>query len=163
MAGEPGNRGRQANPQKTHFLPNTFDQSSQLENGLEENPRVQCRWVPLKESRPLRCCHLSITQTLGPHFRPNFEPGGGGGCRSLETMVRTKTQFLTVNSPSSVKWHWRSFFLACIHLFSFSLFFLPLFFVSSLRCPNEFTGDRCQNYVMASFYSTSTPFLSLPD
>uniref|UniRef100_A0A673I3E5 Pro-neuregulin-1, membrane-bound isoform-like n=1 Tax=Sinocyclocheilus rhinocerous TaxID=307959 RepID=A0A673I3E5_9TELE len=23
------------------------------------------------------------------------------------------------------------------------------------RCPNEFTGDRCQNYVMASFYSTS--------
>lgn len=24
-----------------------------------------------------------------------------------------------------------------------------------LRCPNEFTGDRCQNYVMASFYSTS--------
>ncbi|XP_074809750.1 pro-neuregulin-1, membrane-bound isoform isoform X15 [Natator depressus] len=30
------------------------------------------------------------------------------------------------------------------------------------RCPNEFTGDRCQNYVMASFYSTSTSFLSLP-
>ncbi|NXF08950.1 NRG1 protein, partial [Smithornis capensis] len=28
------------------------------------------------------------------------------------------------------------------------------------RCPNEFTGDRCQNYVMASFYSTSTTFLS---
>lgn len=26
------------------------------------------------------------------------------------------------------------------------------------KCPNEFTGDRCQNYVMASFYSTSTPF-----
>ncbi|GAA6227213.1 pro-neuregulin-1, membrane-bound isoform-like isoform X5 [Lates japonicus] len=23
------------------------------------------------------------------------------------------------------------------------------------RCPNEFTGDRCQNYVMASFYSMS--------
>ncbi|XP_010783432.1 pro-neuregulin-1, membrane-bound isoform-like, partial [Notothenia coriiceps] len=22
------------------------------------------------------------------------------------------------------------------------------------RCPNEFTGDRCQNYVMASFYKT---------
>uniref|UniRef100_A0A8C2UMA3 Pro-neuregulin-1, membrane-bound isoform n=1 Tax=Chinchilla lanigera TaxID=34839 RepID=A0A8C2UMA3_CHILA len=22
------------------------------------------------------------------------------------------------------------------------------------KCPNEFTGDRCQNYVMASFYST---------
>nr|7MN5_H Chain H, Isoform 6 of Pro-neuregulin-1, membrane-bound isoform [Homo sapiens]7MN6_H Chain H, Isoform 6 of Pro-neuregulin-1, membrane-bound isoform [Homo sapiens]7MN8_H Chain H, Isoform 6 of Pro-neuregulin-1, membrane-bound isoform [Homo sapiens] len=20
------------------------------------------------------------------------------------------------------------------------------------KCPNEFTGDRCQNYVMASFY-----------
>ncbi|XP_065803114.1 pro-neuregulin-1, membrane-bound isoform isoform X10 [Muntiacus reevesi] len=31
------------------------------------------------------------------------------------------------------------------------------------KCPNEFTGDRCQNYVMASFYSTSTSFLSLPD
>ncbi|XP_077705224.1 pro-neuregulin-1, membrane-bound isoform isoform X19 [Canis aureus] len=31
------------------------------------------------------------------------------------------------------------------------------------KCPNEFTGDRCQNYVMASFYSTSTPFLSLPE
>ncbi|XP_064591445.1 pro-neuregulin-1, membrane-bound isoform isoform X10 [Zonotrichia leucophrys gambelii] len=30
------------------------------------------------------------------------------------------------------------------------------------RCPNEFTGDRCQNYVMASFYSTSTTFLSVP-
>ncbi|KAK1800524.1 hypothetical protein P4O66_005743 [Electrophorus voltai] len=26
------------------------------------------------------------------------------------------------------------------------------------RCPNEFTGDRCQNYVMASFYSTSVSF-----
>ncbi|NXQ32679.1 NRG1 protein, partial [Alaudala cheleensis] len=25
------------------------------------------------------------------------------------------------------------------------------------RCPNEFTGDRCQNYVMASFYSTHSP------
>ncbi|NWR53679.1 NRG1 protein, partial [Regulus satrapa] len=25
------------------------------------------------------------------------------------------------------------------------------------RCPNEFTGDRCQNYVMASFYSTYPP------
>ncbi|NXA08855.1 NRG1 protein, partial [Sapayoa aenigma] len=25
------------------------------------------------------------------------------------------------------------------------------------RCPNEFTGDRCQNYVMASFYSTNPP------
>ncbi|NWZ03843.1 NRG1 protein, partial [Loxia curvirostra] len=25
------------------------------------------------------------------------------------------------------------------------------------RCPNEFTGDRCQNYVMASFYSTHPP------
>ncbi|NXE35146.1 NRG1 protein, partial [Ptilorrhoa leucosticta] len=25
------------------------------------------------------------------------------------------------------------------------------------RCPNEFTGDRCQNYVMASFYSTPPP------
>ncbi|RMC22313.1 hypothetical protein DUI87_00625 [Hirundo rustica rustica] len=24
--------------------------------------------------------------------------------------------------------------------------------VAGLRCPNEFTGDRCQNYVMASFY-----------
>uniref|UniRef100_A0A3B4AES8 EGF-like domain-containing protein n=1 Tax=Periophthalmus magnuspinnatus TaxID=409849 RepID=A0A3B4AES8_9GOBI len=23
----------------------------------------------------------------------------------------------------------------------------------STKCPNEFTGDRCQNYVMASFYS----------
>ncbi|KAM8968002.1 pro-neuregulin-1, membrane-bound isoform 13-T15 [Sarcophilus harrisii] len=33
----------------------------------------------------------------------------------------------------------------------------------SCKCPNEFTGDRCQNYVMASFYSTSTPFLSLPE
>ncbi|XP_075414466.1 pro-neuregulin-1, membrane-bound isoform-like [Tenrec ecaudatus] len=31
------------------------------------------------------------------------------------------------------------------------------------KCPNEFTGDRCQNYIMASFYSTSTPFLSLPE
>ncbi|XP_044299923.1 pro-neuregulin-1, membrane-bound isoform isoform X9 [Varanus komodoensis] len=31
------------------------------------------------------------------------------------------------------------------------------------KCPNEFTGDRCQNYVMASFYSTSTSFLSLPE
>uniref|UniRef100_A0A8D3CPW4 EGF-like domain-containing protein n=1 Tax=Scophthalmus maximus TaxID=52904 RepID=A0A8D3CPW4_SCOMX len=25
----------------------------------------------------------------------------------------------------------------------------------STKCPNEFTGDRCQNYVMASFYSMS--------
>uniref|UniRef100_A0A8D2Q3P4 Pro-neuregulin-1, membrane-bound isoform n=1 Tax=Zosterops lateralis melanops TaxID=1220523 RepID=A0A8D2Q3P4_ZOSLA len=29
------------------------------------------------------------------------------------------------------------------------------------RCPNEFTGDRCQNYVMASFYSTDVILLSL--
>uniref|UniRef100_A0A1A7XZF9 Neuregulin 1 n=1 Tax=Iconisemion striatum TaxID=60296 RepID=A0A1A7XZF9_9TELE len=26
------------------------------------------------------------------------------------------------------------------------------------RCPNEFTGDRCQNYVMASFYETEELF-----
>lgn len=31
----------------------------------------------------------------------------------------------------------------------------PLLSPSGSRCPNEFTGDRCQNYVMASFYSTS--------
>lgn len=55
-------------------------------------------------------------------------------------------------------------FLAYIHLFSFLCFFLYHFFlfVFPLRCPNEFTGDRCQNYVMASFYSTSTTFLSVP-
>ncbi|NXC70737.1 NRG1 protein, partial [Anhinga anhinga] len=29
------------------------------------------------------------------------------------------------------------------------------------RCPNEFTGDRCQNYVMASFYSTDPPCCDL--
>ncbi|NXW89543.1 NRG1 protein, partial [Alopecoenas beccarii] len=29
------------------------------------------------------------------------------------------------------------------------------------RCPNEFTGDRCQNYVMASFYSTHPPCCDL--
>ncbi|NWJ08974.1 NRG1 protein, partial [Crypturellus undulatus] len=29
------------------------------------------------------------------------------------------------------------------------------------RCPNEFTGDRCQNYVMASFYSTRSPCCDL--
>ncbi|KFV75469.1 Pro-neuregulin-1, membrane-bound isoform, partial [Dryobates pubescens] len=29
------------------------------------------------------------------------------------------------------------------------------------RCPNEFTGDRCQNYVMASFYSTHSPCCNL--
>ncbi|NXE26318.1 NRG1 protein, partial [Ardeotis kori] len=29
------------------------------------------------------------------------------------------------------------------------------------RCPNEFTGDRCQNYVMASFYSTHLPCCDL--
>ncbi|NXD11649.1 NRG1 protein, partial [Nothocercus nigrocapillus] len=29
------------------------------------------------------------------------------------------------------------------------------------RCPNEFTGDRCQNYVMASFYSTLPPSCDL--
>ncbi|NXL59490.1 NRG1 protein, partial [Chordeiles acutipennis] len=29
------------------------------------------------------------------------------------------------------------------------------------RCPNEFTGDRCQNYVMASFYSTHPPLCDL--
>lgn len=34
---------------------------------------------------------------------------------------------------------------------SFSLWLLSF----PLRCPNEFTGDRCQSYVMASFYSTS--------
>lgn len=26
----------------------------------------------------------------------------------------------------------------------------------SIRCPNDFTGDRCQTYVMASFYRMST-------
>ncbi len=55
--------------------------------------------------------------------------------------------------------HWRQ---ACVrgtsgcqtHFLSSSLFSLWLL-SSPLRCPNEFTGDRCQNYVMASFYSTS--------
>uniref|UniRef100_A0A8C4NY46 EGF-like domain-containing protein n=1 Tax=Dicentrarchus labrax TaxID=13489 RepID=A0A8C4NY46_DICLA len=28
----------------------------------------------------------------------------------------------------------------------------------STKCPNEFTGDRCQNYVMASFYSMSISY-----
>ena len=46
-----------------------------------------------------------------------------GKRQSLKAMMRTKTQFLRVNSPSSVKWHWRSFFLAYIHLFSFFLCF----------------------------------------
>src|SRR4029434_7448096 len=36
-----------------------------------------------------------------------------------------------------------------------SVSFSLVLFCSPLRCPNEFTGDRCQTYVMASFYSTS--------
>lgn len=55
--------------------------------------------------------------------------------------------------------HWRQ---ACVwgtfgcqtHFLSSSLFSLWLLSFP-LRCPSEFTGDRCQNYVMASFYSTS--------
>uniref|UniRef100_A0AAQ4QPH4 EGF-like domain-containing protein n=1 Tax=Gasterosteus aculeatus aculeatus TaxID=481459 RepID=A0AAQ4QPH4_GASAC len=31
----------------------------------------------------------------------------------------------------------------------------------STKCPNEFTGDRCQNYVMASFYSILSILLRL--
>lgn len=42
-----------------------------------------------------------------------------------------------------------------LSLFSLWLFCFPL------RCPNGLTGDRCQNYAMASFYSTSISFSCL--
>lgn len=58
-----------------------------------------------------------------------------GTCQSLKAIIRTRSQFLRVNPPSSVRWHWRSFFLAYIHLFSFSLFFLPLFFCFFSQVP----------------------------
>lgn len=88
-----------------------------------------------------------------------------GRCQGIKAIIRTRIQFLRVNSPSFSQWHSRTFSSVYSPLLFFSLFFFYhcFFFVSSLRCPNEFTGDRCQNYVMASFYSTSTPFLSLPE
>ncbi|KAK2879612.1 hypothetical protein Q8A73_023424 [Channa argus] len=45
-----------------------------------------------------------------------------------------------------------------VFFFSFSLTHhpsppsLPVALFLSIRCPNDFTGDRCQTYVMASFY-----------
>lgn len=85
-------------------------------------------------------------------------------CQSLKAIIRAKIQFLRVNPPSFSQMTLKEL-LSSIYspLLFFSVFSTIVFFVSSLRCPNEFTGDRCQNYVMASFYSTSTPFLSLPE
>lgn len=42
--------------------------------------------------------------------------------------------------------------------FAFLLSSLSLVFSLSIRCPNDFTGDRCQTYVMASFYRMSFSF-----
>lgn len=48
-----------------------------------------------------------------------------------------------------------------LSLFSFSLIHHPpppslsVALFLSIRCPNDFTGDRCQTYVMASFYRMS--------
>lgn len=56
-------------------------------------------------------------------------------CQSLKAIIRTKSQFLRVNSPRSVQWHWRSFFLAYIHLFSFSLFFSTIVFCFFSQVP----------------------------
>lgn len=41
-------------------------------------------------------------------------------------------------------------------LFSSLISSLCSFGFLPIRCPNDFTGDRCQTYVMASFYRMST-------
>lgn len=43
----------------------------------------------------------------------------------------------------------------CFYSFFLSLFSFLWFLFPSIRCPNDFTGDRCQTYVMASFYRMS--------
>lgn len=45
-----------------------------------------------------------------------------------------------------------------LHVSPLSITLLPLLLwllFLSIRCPNDFTGDRCQTYVMASFYRMS--------
>ena len=125
---------------------------------LKKTPSFHFKWLRLREHGHLKCWDLSFVRIqicipLGE--MPGSESHDQDKASAPESELTKFSQMTLKELLSSI--------CSPLLLFSLFFFFYHCFFVSSLRCPNEFTGDRCQNYVMASFYSTSTSFLSLPD
>lgn len=144
-------------PTKTPFLPVRWTNTIKQRTQLKKTSSSHFKWLCLREHGHLKCWDLSIMfiQIFIPLGETPEPKSHDEDKDSVPESELTKFSQMTLKE-----------LLSSIYspLLFFSLFFFyHCFFVSSLRCPNEFTGDRCQNYVMASFYSTSTPFLSLPE
>ncbi|XP_026721995.1 pro-neuregulin-1, membrane-bound isoform isoform X3 [Athene cunicularia] len=95
----------------------------------------------------------SATPSLSP---PALEPTTASQVQATETNLQTAPKFSTSTSTTGT-----SHLTKCdIKQKAFCVNGGECYMVKDLpnpprylcRCPNEFTGDRCQNYVMASFY-----------
>ncbi|NXL38082.1 NRG1 protein, partial [Glaucidium brasilianum] len=95
----------------------------------------------------------SATPSLSP---PALEPTTASQVQAAETNLQTAPKFSTSTSTTGT-----SHLTKCdIKQKAFCVNGGECYMVKDLpnpprylcRCPNEFTGDRCQNYVMASFY-----------
>ncbi|XP_062368864.1 pro-neuregulin-1, membrane-bound isoform isoform X3 [Cinclus cinclus] len=95
----------------------------------------------------------SATPSLSPHV---LEPTTASQAQATETNLQTAPKLSTSTSTTGT-----SHLTKCdIKQKAFCVNGGECYMVKDLpnpprylcRCPNEFTGDRCQNYVMASFY-----------
>lgn len=86
------------------------------------------------------CCSNSVSLFLSPPSSPPLP--------FFLTLSYSHCPFHSTLSPSI-------FFLSLTLSPPSSSFSLSSALFLSIRCPNDFTGDRCQTYVMASFYRMS--------
>ncbi|XP_062455595.1 pro-neuregulin-1, membrane-bound isoform isoform X2 [Rhea pennata] len=104
-----------------------------------------------------RILHVGLLSSAAPSLPPPaWEPTTASQAQATETNLQTAPKLSTSTSTTGT-----SHLTKCdIKQKAFCVNGGECYMVKDLpnpprylcRCPNEFTGDRCQNYVMASFY-----------
>ncbi|CAK6975720.1 pro-neuregulin-1%2C membrane-bound isoform isoform X1 [Scomber scombrus] len=102
------------------------------------DPSVTLKFNAEHPTVPKQTPHPQTTQELNNIFIPTISP--------TSTTTTAKTSSHVTRCSDSQKNY-------CVNGGEcFTLEIMPGSTKFLCRCPNEFTGDRCQNYVMASFY-----------
>ncbi|NXE55326.1 NRG1 protein, partial [Casuarius casuarius] len=140
------------------------------ESKADATVRTDSSLVPSKASlQPTlynRILHVGLLSSAAPSLPPPArEPTTASQAQATETNLQTAPKLSTSTSTTGT-----SHLTKCdIKQKAFCVNGGECYMVKDLpnpprylcRCPNEFTGDRCQNYVMASFYSTHPPCCDL--
>ncbi|XP_025954269.1 pro-neuregulin-1, membrane-bound isoform isoform X3 [Dromaius novaehollandiae] len=131
------------------------------ESKADATVRTDSSLVPSKTSlQPTlysRILHVGLLSSAAPSLPPPArEPTTASQAQATETNLQTAPKLSTSTSTTGT-----SHLTKCdIKQKAFCVNGGECYMVKDLpnpprylcRCPNEFTGDRCQNYVMASFY-----------